>query len=78
MRNSPTVGEPLRVQFSHARPRDACPYRRLFGTHVRFDAEASGIAFEASWLDHAIAGADPSLRGLVMQAIQQTQASRST
>ena len=34
----------------------------------------SGIVFAASWLDHAIAGADPNLRELVMQAIQQTQA----
>jgi AraC-like DNA-binding protein len=30
--------------------------------------------FAASWLDHAIAGADPELRGLVMQAINQTGA----
>ena len=66
--------KPLHVQFSHAQPKDSRPYRRLFGPHVRFDAEVSGIAFEASWLDHAIAGADPNLRELVMKAIQQTQA----
>ena len=66
--------KPLRVQFSHARPKDSRPYRRLFGPNVRFDAEVSGIVFEASWLDHAIAGADPNLRELVMQAIQQTRA----
>ena len=66
--------KPLRVQFSHARPKDSRPYRRLFGPNVRFDAEVSGIAFEASWLDRAIAGADPSLRELVMQTIQQAQA----
>ncbi len=66
--------KPLRVQFSHVRPKDQRPYRRLFGPSVRFDAEVSGIVFEASWLDHAIAGADPNLRELVMQAIQQTQA----
>jgi AraC-like DNA-binding protein len=66
--------KPLCVQFSHARPKDSRPYRRLFGPNVRFDAEVSGIAFEASWLDHAIAGADSNLRELVLQAIQQTQA----
>lgn len=66
--------KPLRVQFSHARPKDSRPYRRLFGPNVRFDAEVSGIAFEASWLDNAITGADPNLRELVMQAIQQTKA----
>jgi AraC-like DNA-binding protein len=62
------------VQFSHGRPKDARPYRRLFGPHVRFDAEVSGIVFAASWLDHAIPGADPNLRELVMSAIQQTRA----
>ena len=66
--------KPLRVQFSHARPEDPRPYRRLFGPHVRFDAEVSGIVFAASWLDHAIAAADPNLRELVMQAIRQTRA----
>jgi AraC-like DNA-binding protein len=65
---------PLRVQFSHVRPKDRRPFRRLFGPNVRFDAEVSGIAFEASWLDHAVAGADPNLRELVMQAINQTGA----
>ena len=68
---------PLRVQFSHVRPKDQRPYRRLFGPNVRFDAEMSGIVFAASWLDHAIAGADPNLRELVMQAINQTAANSS-
>jgi AraC-like DNA-binding protein len=63
--------KPLCVQFSHARPKDPRPYRRLLGPNVRFDAEVSGIVFAASWLDHAIAGADPNLRELVMQAIKQ-------
>jgi AraC-like DNA-binding protein len=66
--------KPARVQLSHARPKDSRPYRRLFGPNVLFDAEVSGIAFAASWLDHAIAGADPNLRELVMQAINQTRA----
>src|SRR5512137_141904 len=70
--------KPLRVQFSYARPRDQRPYRRLFGPNLRFDSEVSGIVFEASWLDHAIAGADPNLRGLVMQAINQTGANSTT
>ena len=63
------------VQFSHGRPRDPRPYRRLFGPQVRFDAEVSGIVFAASWLDQAIPGADPQLRGLVLQAIEQARAS---
>jgi len=67
--------EPRRVQFSHVRPKDPRPYRRLFGPNVRFDAEVSGIVFEASWLDHAISGADPNLREMIVQAINQTGAS---
>ena len=66
--------KPLRVQLSHAGPKDSRPYRRLLGPHVRFDADVSGIVFEASWLDHVITGADPNLRELVMQAIRQQQA----
>jgi AraC-like DNA-binding protein len=63
------------VQFSHGRPKDARPYRRLFGPQVRFDAEVSGIVFASSSLDQAIPGADPQLRELVLKAIQQARAS---
>jgi AraC-like DNA-binding protein len=63
------------VQFSHGRPKDPRAYRRLFGPHLRFDAEVSGIVFAASWLDQAIPGADPQLRALVLQAIEQARAS---
>jgi len=63
------------VQFSHGRPKDPRPYRRLFGPQVRFDAEVSGIVFASSLLDQAIPGADPQLRELVLQAIRQTRAS---
>ena len=63
------------VQFSHGRPGDPRPYRRLFGSQVRFDAEVSGIVFAASWLEQAIPGADPQLRALVLQAIEQARAS---
>jgi len=66
--------KPAHVQFSHARPEDPRPYRRLLGPNVRFDAEVSGIVFAASWLDHAIPGADPNLRELVMSAIKQARA----
>ena len=70
--------KPLRVQFSHVRPKDPRPYRRLFGPNVQFDAEVSGIVFAASWLDHAIADADDKLREFVMLAIQQTGAHSTT
>jgi AraC-like DNA-binding protein len=65
---------PAHVQFSHVRPKDARPFRRLFGPQVRFDAEVSGIVFAASWLDHAIPGADPELRERLTLAIQRAGA----
>jgi AraC-like DNA-binding protein len=67
--------KPAHVQLSHGRPKDPRPYRRLFGPHVRFDAEVSGIVFAASWLDRAIPGADAQLRERVMSAIRQARAS---
>jgi AraC-like DNA-binding protein len=66
--------KPAHVQFSHVRPKDARPYRRILGPDVRFDAEVSGIVFAASWLDRTIPGADPNLRELAMSAIQQSGA----
>lgn len=66
--------KPVRVQFSHIQPEDTRAYRRLFGPDIEFDADLSGVVFAASWLDHPIAGADPNLRELVVQAIKQTRA----
>ena len=66
--------KPAHVQFAHARPKDVRPYRRLLGPSVRFDAEVSGIVFAASWLDHAIPGADSNRHELVMLALQQARA----
>lgn len=63
------------VQFSHGRPRDVRPYRRLFGPQVRFDAEVSGVVFAASWLEQPIPGADPVAHQRVLRAIEQARAS---
>jgi len=60
---------PLAVQLSHQRPDNVRPYRRLFGSSVRFDAEVSGIVFASSWLDHSIAGADPALHELINRTL---------
>jgi len=53
---------PTEVLFSHARPRDIAPYRRIFRAPVRFDAEQSAIVFSAEWLGHKVTSADPLLR----------------
>jgi AraC-like DNA-binding protein len=65
---------PLRVQLSYVRPKDTRPYRKFFGSNLRFDAEVSGIVFASSWLDQAIEGADPALRNLIATAIRQSHA----
>jgi AraC-like DNA-binding protein len=67
---------PLTVQFAHQRPEDVRVYRRIFGSSVRFDAEVSGVAFESSWLDHAITGADPALYELVSRALTDSLATK--
>jgi AraC-like DNA-binding protein len=51
--------QPQFVQFSHLQPENVTPYRRVFGPHLKFDAEWSGISFDARWLEHVIPGADP-------------------
>lgn len=62
---------PSRVQFSHQQPRDAGPYRQLFGTPVEFNADVSGIAFASAWLRQPIAGASPERRKVVAADLQQ-------
>ncbi len=69
-----TAWKPLCVQFSHVRPAETRPFRQVFGSNLRFDAEVSGIVFASSWLDHAVAGADPALCALITQAIRQESA----
>ena len=63
--------KPLRVQFSHGKPASAAPYRRLFRSHVMFDAEVSGIAFDSSWLERTIDGADTTLHANLSKAIRR-------
>ena len=56
------VGEewcPSEVLLSHAAPADAAPYRRCFGTRVRFGAEFSALRFPATLLEQPNAGRRP-------------------
>lgn len=63
----------LRVQFSHGRPEDVAAFRRVFRTSVIFDAEASGVVFEPSWMKKPIEGADPGARAFLGRAFQKTE-----
>lgn len=49
--------KPLHMQFAHNPPENIVPYRRIFQSNIRFDAEVTGIEFASAWLDKPIAGA---------------------
>jgi len=66
--------KPLRIQFSHSRPGNIEPYRQLFRSRVRFDAEVSGIVFASSWLERPIEGADAILHDVLAKAIRHDEA----
>lgn len=62
------------VQLSHGRPAAVAAYHRVFGPHVRFDAELSAIVFAASWLDKPIDGAIPARRLQLARSIHAAEA----
>ena len=66
---------PVRVQFAHRRPRSAAAYRAVFGPKLVFDAEVSGIVFDADWLGQRIEHADATLHARLSQAMREAEAS---
>jgi len=62
---------PAAVLFSHKKPIDAEPHRRLFRVQPRFDAELSFVRFSAAWLDHRIEGYDPVRRRAALELARQ-------
>ena len=67
--------KPLCVQFSHGRPAEIAPYRRLFGAEVFFDADVSGLVLAASWLERPVEGAEPALRAALAASLREAEAS---
>jgi AraC-like DNA-binding protein len=65
--------KPLQVQFAHARPGSVSFHRHLFCARLCFDAEVSGVVFDAAWLKQAIPGADPRLREQFASALLQRE-----
>ena len=61
---------PSEVLLAHAAPADVAPYRRFFGTSVRFGAEFSALRFPAAFLERANAGADPRRLRLAREQVQ--------
>jgi AraC-like DNA-binding protein len=49
---------PSDVFFTHAKPADIEPHRRLFMAPLRFDAEFCALRFPQHWLDRPVKGAD--------------------
>jgi AraC-like DNA-binding protein len=66
--------QPVRVQFSHARPANIAQYRHVFGSTPVFDAEVSAILFASSWLLQPVTGADARLYGVFARAIREATA----
>jgi AraC-like DNA-binding protein len=62
---------PGEVLVSRAAPADQAPYRHHFRAPVRFNQESASIVFPAHDLDLRIAGADPMMRVLLEDRIQQ-------
>ena len=69
--------KPLRVQLSHRRPRIIGPLRRFFGPNLEFDSRISAVVFDARWLDHPIAGADPAAYSAIIETIKALEAKES-
>jgi AraC-like DNA-binding protein len=56
---------------SRAAPADQALYRRHFRAPVRFNQESASIVFPARDLDLRIVGADPMMRAMLEEKIQQ-------
>jgi len=64
---------PTEVVFSHARPTDLEPYRRIFRAPLRFDSECAALVFPAACLEQPLPGADPQLRALLQARVAQLE-----
>jgi len=62
---------PSEILLPRFAPADAEPYRRHFRAPVRFNQESAIIVFPARDLGLRIAGADPMMRALLQERIQQ-------
>ena len=58
--------KPTAVHLSHRRPKETGPLHAVLGPTLAFDTRISAVVFDARWLDHPIAGADPlTYRGIL-------------
>ena len=69
---------PSEVLLPRAAPADQAPYRRHFRAQVRFNQEGAIIVFPARDLDLRITGADPLLRAMLEERIQQLKGAQGS
>ncbi|UVF22309.1 AraC family transcriptional regulator (plasmid) [Microvirga terrae] len=65
---------PVEVLLPKAAPADAAAYRRHFRAPARFNQETATLVFPARDLEQRITGADPMMRALLEEHIQQMKA----
>lgn len=70
--------KPHCIQLSHRRPQSIAPLRQFFGQQLEFDTRISGVVFDARWLDHRIAGADPAAHAAIIARIGSMKAREQT
>jgi AraC-like DNA-binding protein len=61
------------VRFAHARPENVAPFRRFFGTTLRFDAAETALIFHRRWLDQRVATADPALHAIMATRVVELE-----
>jgi AraC-like DNA-binding protein len=66
--------KPIEARFAHRRPKDIGPFRRFFGTPLRFDAEQYALVFSEAWLNHRLPEIDAALRRLLQHEIAMLEA----
>jgi|SRR5215218_1766228 len=69
---------PTEVMLPRICPTDQEPYRRHFRAPVRFNQESASIVFPAQDLQLPVAGADPMVRALVEERIQQLRSAQGS
>jgi AraC-like DNA-binding protein len=64
------------VHLSHSHPDNLTPYRRVFGSNVRFDQDVSGVLFDTSWLERPMPDADADKWRRLNREMQTKQSRR--
>ncbi|MCP2072680.1 UNVERIFIED_ORG: AraC-like DNA-binding protein [Pseudomonas lini] len=68
---------PLEVHFRHAKPAAWQEHRWVFGTDVKFGQSRNALVFRGDILAQPMPNADPTLQGVITQALDGLSSSRS-